>query len=826
MSASSPIRKRQRIASPDRSTSSHHACARWCQFSTESHDTVNTCGAPRNEGRVNWDETKIKCFLSQDELDDIVSVRQLVDGTDITFTSRFHPLIFDHAPLERDTVRLRSLSFLGALAGRDPGAMDQYSNLSKAQKRLVGLGIRDLYLATTNGLLSDEENEILTRVADLVDETAGCTTVTGMTVSFYPCASFKVIKFIEELNLNPQDQGVLPYFAQVLDTPKLYAVFVDPSELSFHNFENIVPLDSWVEAQTASLTTELDNLTEVSPGSDIWTAKLRGADTELMKRLASLDLYAAPLNRAVRGGKRFIFHSAHLSKALTSAVAESGLITRLANGKYASSDFAFTNYVFRCNSFAPGDTKFATHRDTPYYDAARSQVSKYTLLIYLTSGRNAEGLLSVQNTTFREIEEFTCVIFDQQYEHEGRAFADTEKVFLRTELVFNDPDLSQGHHQIASLFSEACYMTGQSAFHEELERYAHESFERANSLHWGIESTNPKAQVYLYKQYHETRFLTNGYNYWFAQPKASSSLVDCATVAILDYFNCKLGTTPFRAMCRSTMVRDSITSTAEAFRCMSSREATPQEEEEFLSSPLRHLTEEMAESLFKNSPDGPFTRRPKPPWEDEDEDEDEDKDEDVNEGCCPWHAWTTFNAWNSPDVRKEYRICCKYTRKKLFGAPIMLLGQELVLNEKHVKAVGNKIMILAPDGKEMPRFNFAACWGDSDLGPEIFVDVDQQIPAPKLLIPPVVYHEYPGLGYHFVVDFFRNDWMIKVDDRHTILVPVITNDLGEVGEEWADEQVGGPFWIKVKDLVGEDENELQDTFWTRDDGDEEVSDEE
>ena len=44
------------------------------------------------------------------------------------------------------------------------------------------------------------------------------------------------------------------------------------------------------------------------------------------------------------------------------------------------------NPVFRCNRFEPGDANFHRHRDTPYYDAARRHVSRYTVLVYLTGG--------------------------------------------------------------------------------------------------------------------------------------------------------------------------------------------------------------------------------------------------------------------------------------------------------------------------------------------------------------------------------------------------------------------------------------------------------
>lgn len=177
--------------------------------------------------------------------------------------------------------------------------------------------------------------------------------------------------------------------------------------------------------------------------------------------------------QADRGGERFLFHSALLSKALSEAMRSSDVLSKLARGRLASS-FEFVNYMFRCSKFAP-------HLDTPYYDKARCQVLKYTLLIYLTSGRN-DGVLRVSDVDLNEIDEMTSVIFDQSYEHEGRPFIEGDKIFILSELVCNDNTL-HSNSQIASIFSEACYMTCQSVLDESLAPYAHECFERAKSLH-------------------------------------------------------------------------------------------------------------------------------------------------------------------------------------------------------------------------------------------------------------------------------------------------------------------------------------------------------
>jgi hypothetical protein len=37
-------------------------------------------------------------------------------------------------------------------------------------------------------------------------------------------------------------------------------------------------------------------------------------------------------------------------------------------------------------------------------------------------------------------------------------------------------------------------------------------------------------------------------------------------------------------------------------------------------------------------------------------------------------------------------------------------------------------------------------------------------------------HEFDQ-GYYLVLDFFRNVWMVQVDDEHTIPVPTISNEV-------------------------------------------------
>lgn len=189
---------------------------------------------------------------------------------------------------------------------------------------------------------------------------------------------------------------------------------------------------------------------------------------------------------------------------------------------------------------------------------------------------------------------------------------------------------------------------------------------------------------------------------------------------------------------------------------------------------LRRLKETDVEALIKKGPKMPFVKRTNSLGE---EGEDEDEDENGG-GCCPFHSWRPFNAWKNSDVQSVYESCCNYTQRKIFEVPLLVLNQELVINESNIKIVGDKMFFLkGSNGKSLPRINFASCWDclETPCGPD-FISVDQQISAPQFLIPPIMFHKFDQ-GYHLVLDFFRNDWMVQVDDEHTIPVPIISNEV-------------------------------------------------
>jgi hypothetical protein len=371
---------------------------------------------------------------------------------------------------------------------------------------------------------------------DVVD--AGpAATVDGLDVCWHPTARFKALRFVEADRI---DAGVRDLFARPSGgAPELAAVFVDPTEFSLRTFENIVALDRVFTGVPLAL--DLRGRAELAPDAFTFTLGVPAAARERLDGLDALNLYVPPLNASSRGGQRFIFHSALLADALTRAV------------RKAMPDldgFSHVNPVFRCNRFEPGDANFHRHRDTPYYDAARGHVSRYTVLVYLTGGTGAPAL--DLGATLDTIEPYTCVVFDQRYEHEGGPYADGRKVFLRTELVF-EASTVEHDPEIAALFSKACYWTDESVFAPELAAHADAYFNRVAAAHWSGLEPSGDAETFVHKEFRGVHFVANGFDFWFAKGDGLT-LVECAAITLLDYFNCRLGDSAFRVQCKSERV--------------------------------------------------------------------------------------------------------------------------------------------------------------------------------------------------------------------------------------------------------------------------------
>jgi hypothetical protein len=367
------------------------------------------------------------------------------------------------------------------------------------------------------------------------------------------------------------------------------------------------------------------------------------------------------------------------------------------------------NPVFRLNRFEPADAPFSRHVDTPYYDASRGHVSKYTLLIYLTGGSGDGILRAGDEIAIDRIDGMTAVVFPQALEHEGAPYADGRKVFLRTELVYEDAQV--GHDpRIAQMFAKATYLTGESVFSPQLARYTHELYDRTAAAHFGA-PVEDEPEPRLRKRFRGVDFETNGYDFWF--DKRTATLKECAAIAVLDVLNGKIDGAAFKKQCEADAPR-------------------------FESIDL--------DALFP------------PP---------EEPDGDL---CCPFHMWERWDASRNDETVELYTRAQGFARRRIAGAPVNLLGQDLFVDLEKFVVDGDKIHVLSSE--RLAPVNFAACWND-ETSPSNYIDVETVVQTHHLLVPPILFTETEET-FHLRLDFFRNSWM--VDHRiERVPVPKVRN---------------------------------------------------
>ncbi|MHA4816794.1 hypothetical protein ACXZ65_20830 [Streptomyces aculeolatus] len=607
----------------------------------------------------------------------------------------------------------------------------------------MSIELRDRFFALSAAAGQAPAEEV-DRYRALVDaaEAEPTAVLDGLAVSWHPTARFKAVRFVDAERI---DADVRELFARPSENaPYLAAVFADPREMSFRTYENILPLDRLFA--DGELDFELTDRTEFAEGAYSFSVGLPAAARAKLASLDALDLYVPPLNAGSRGGDRFIFHSALLAEALTEAVAKALPQPRL-------DGFAHVNPVFRCNRFEPDDANFHRHRDTPYYDRSRGHVSRYTVLLYLTGGSGTPALDLTGAAGLTDIEPFTCVIFDQRYEHEGAPYRDGRKVFLRTELVFTEPDAAHDP-EIGALFAKACYLTGESVFAPELARYADDYYNRVAAAHWsGDLGTGAADEPFFHKRFRGLDFVANGHDFWFPASGGLSPAA-CAAITLLDYFNCKVGDSAFRAACETTVVQAEGTDWIPAFLAESG-----------VTSPVTAFDK----SLLFPAPEEPAT----------------DDMPDCACGICDGgllgpHFDTSRNA----DVIKHYVRAQDAAKADVLPAPVMMLGEDVVLDPDRFVVEGNRIHVL---GSKAPApVNFASCQGGPPVPPaQDFVTTAATVDVAHFLVPPILFTEHDGL-FHLKFDFFRNSWTVD-HEQSTVAVPMVRPfSEDDIDADWED----------------------------------------
>ncbi|MBL8916767.1 MAG: hypothetical protein JNM17_39055 [Archangium sp.] len=561
-------------------------------------------------------------------------------------------------------------------------------------------------------------------------ETPGIARVDGLPVSAWPTKRFKAVRFFDPDVLDPKLRDV---FARPLPhVPHLAAAFIDPADLSFRNFENIVGLDGFFGETKLSLGSR-----SRFGKKDVYAFSLDASD-EVKARLLqldSLDLYATPLNRGSRGGQRFIFHSAELADALTVAVKQGlqpgGAASTHGLGKSLLGGFVHVNPVFRCNRFEPDDEKFHQHFDTPYFDPARKHVSRWTLLLYLTGGTGEPSLSVEGEEVLGKVAPFTAVVLNQKYAHEGSPYVDGRKVFLRTELIFEETDLEHDP-RIAQTFAKAVYLTGESVFAPELERFAEAAYNRAAASHWRAKVPDVKSEPLLHKRFRGLSFVTNGYDWWFP---AVMDVKEAAALALVDFFNAEVAGKPFRAQCES-------------------KPTTAAPPEVLKNAKPVDAVGTLDKALLFPAPEEP------------------------NDACCPFHA-PNFDPTRHTEVLDLYCAAQTFARERIFPAPVMVMGEEVLLDPSRFVVEADRVHVLSD--KRLAPVNFAACWNYGG-SPEAYVGVEARVTTLQPLVPPMLFSR-EGDTWHLRLDFFRNDWLVK-NQVEQVPVPSIGAVDPNDAEEW------------------------------------------
>jgi hypothetical protein len=599
----------------------------------------------------------------------------------------------------------------------------------------------------------------------------------GLALSPYPSSRFCLLRFLEAELI---DASVRPQFACPLaELPSLAAAFIDPQELSFRNFENIIGLDHMIGQRGAHdlRLSAPEPLAELGQRMKLLVSPELRAELE---RLGTLELYTPPFNTHARGGQRYIFHCAALAELLAKAL-------RSSLPKAMLDRFVHVNPVFRCSRFAPGDARFWPHVDGPYYDPGRGHVSKYTLLIYLTGGRG-DATLRIGDLCLDSLEPMTAIVFDQRLVHEGGPFDDGDKILLRSELIFEAGELAHSE-QVGMQFAKACYLSSEALFTPQLVAASDAAFNAAAAAHWhGVEAT--QTDTFVHKHVYGIAFITNGYDYWFARASVSS-LAECAALAVLDAVNATIGGEPFRKLCDTeVLVRGYEDGEWIRQRLLASKPGSSRRG-------LAHLD---PLTLFPQ-PEEPDPRMSFPmPWDpqhypDYDPDDEEAEDQEPPEGYGKDIYEDDWDAERYPGVIEAYTYAQEFTRQRLFEAPIAVLGSEVFIAPDRFVIAGDKIHVLCSERPRPLHFANFASFSEAD-----FLDVEQSIDTLQLLVPPISFRERDGL-VHLNLDLFRNTWMVDVKSETVHVPKIIQAAESEDYSPWVEAHEGSELRSRAEDAV-------------------------
>ena len=244
-----------------------------------------------------WDDIFVDDNMDGSDLDNVFSSKII--------TSTTYPLIFDEVDKnDYPEAYYRSIHFYKEII---------ISKYIIPDKYLIYfyIGLRDLFIASKMDLLKPHEIELLKVIIDNTLESQVVAQVDGLYVSAHPTSEYIMARY---MNLDIDD-SIHNYFIKNSSTG-LYLVFVNPADLSYHNFENIINLDNHINYVNDNVITKILKINNM----DIYKFQVNKKLCNILLKLDKLGVYSLPLNSNDRGGKRFIFKSQHLSNVLSNSI--------------------------------------------------------------------------------------------------------------------------------------------------------------------------------------------------------------------------------------------------------------------------------------------------------------------------------------------------------------------------------------------------------------------------------------------------------------------------------------------------------------------------
>lgn len=688
---------------------------RWC-----SRDSSNN---------ILIDSSKIRCHLQQHQINDKIFLNAVIKG--VTPSSKIYPLIYDDPFFEK-----RSLAFLKSCSDED---------LKDISARLA---IRDLFLASYFGLTTFEDNALLVNVVNRIDKIDEIShQIDNLTITFHPTISHKAMRFVKSEFL---PKNLSDFFVDFGDDCKFKLAFVDPSELSYHNFENILDFDSTIlkdvkleefgQQLTLISSSCSDDLSIFKHYFDPYCDRTNYRNfISTLKNFDKLEMWNAPFNKNQRGGKRFIFGSPRLAQILENCLRTSNTFLKNNN------NFVAVNHVFRMNKFEPCDSPFKKHIDTPYYDPNTNIYSKYTMLIYLTEGYNDDPcILEFKKGPITEEETFvttgTVIIFKQSLKHAGYPYQEGTKLFLRTELLFRMKNTVK-NPWITNYFNRAVYLTKQSIFQPELDQWANNCYEISNKLHYHL--TTPQTQSPLLKKTITLcgvrfQFLTNGCDYYFpltAHNDSENYVKDISLIASLDFTNALItlndGSVSIEKFSQTEII--GAKSLDDIWECVLS--IGKNQEKNFVhyrdSKNLKQIGELQKKSY------------------------------QINPNAAIYECQYDCDGHIDDDPKECKEIVLHYQKryksmlKQISSVPFVFLGQKIIMNDKMIK-IDERFVYISSSDKKMKPINFAGCVSGVSY-PDEYIETEKSFPSISLLIPPIEYNVHKN-GYKITIHMFRPGW--------------------------------------------------------------------